>query len=123
MQNVEGKIRTYIAKNILFSGNGYPYPDDASFLNEGIVDSMNMLELVMFVEKEFGVKVEDEDIVPDNFDSVSKLAAFVRRKTSPAGDCSGWESETALTVAKSPRGDYDQLAQAGLAAVAATCSR
>jgi len=85
MENVEHMIRTYIAKNILFSGNGYPYPDDASFLNEGIVDSMNMLELVMFVEKEFGAKVEDEDIVPDNFDSVSKLAAFVRRKVSPAG--------------------------------------
>ena len=80
MQNVEETIRTYIAKNILFSGNGYPYPDDASFLNEGIVDSMNMLELVMFVEERFDVHVEDQNIVPDNFDSVSKLATYVRRK-------------------------------------------
>jgi acyl carrier protein len=80
MQNVEETIRTYIAKNILFSGDGYPYPDDASFLNEGIVDSMNMLELVMFVEEQFDVHVEDQDIVPDNFDSVSKLATYVRRK-------------------------------------------
>ena len=80
MQNVEETIRTYIAKNILFSGNGYPYLDDASFLNEGIVDSMNMLELVMFVEEQFDVHVEDQDIVPDNFDSVSKLATYVRRK-------------------------------------------
>ncbi len=80
MQNVEETIRTYIARNILFSGNGYPYPDDTSFLNEGIVDSMNMLELVMFVEEQFDVHVEDQDIVPDNFDSVSKLAIYVRRK-------------------------------------------
>jgi len=84
MQNVEETIRTYIAKNILFSGNGYPHPDDASFLNEGIIDSMNMLELVMFVEEQFDVHVEDQDIVPDNFDSVSKLATFVRRKLPSA---------------------------------------
>ena len=79
MQSVEEMIRTHIAQNILFSGDGYPYSDDASFLDEGIIDSMNVLELVMFIEETFGVKVQDQDIVPDNFDSVSKLAAFVRR--------------------------------------------
>ncbi len=82
MDCIEAKIRTYIAKNILFTGNGYPYSDDASFLNEGIIDSMNVLELVTFVEQEMGVTVADQDIVPDNFDSVSKLAAFVRRKSN-----------------------------------------
>ena len=84
MKNIEEMIRGYIAENFLFSNNGYPYADDVSFLNEGIVDSMNVLELVMFVEKEFGTQVEDADIVPDNFDSVSRLAAFVRRKALPA---------------------------------------
>ncbi len=80
MQNVEDLIRSYIARNILFSEEGYPYADDASFLDEQIVDSMNVLELVMFVEETFGISVEDQEIVPDNFDSVSKLAAFVYRK-------------------------------------------
>ncbi len=80
MQNIEGSIRAYIAENILFSGNGFPYSDDASFLNEGIIDSMNVLELVTFVEEEFNITVEDQDIVPDNFDSVTKLAAFIRHK-------------------------------------------
>ena len=84
MKNIEEMIHEYIAENFLFSNNGYPYADDVSFLNEGIVDSMNVLELVMFVEKEFSIQIEDEDIVPDNFDSVSRLAAFVRRKVSPA---------------------------------------
>ena len=83
MQSAEEMIRTYIAQNILFSGNGYPHSDDASFLDEAIIDSMNVLELVMFVEETFGVQVQDEDIVPDNFDSVSKLAAFVRRQMPP----------------------------------------
>ena len=79
--NVEAMIRTYIAKNILFSGDGYPSRDDASFLNEGIINSMNVMELVMFVEEKFRVEVADEDIVPDNFDSVAKIAAYVRHKT------------------------------------------
>jgi acyl carrier protein len=81
MHNPASLIRTYIAQNILFSGNSYPYADDASFLDEGIVDSMNVLELVTFVEDVFGIRVDDQDIVPDNFDSVGKLAAYVRSRT------------------------------------------
>lgn len=82
MQNVEELVRQYIAQNILFSNNGYPYADDASFLDEGIIDSMNVLELVAFVEEKFGITVQDQDIVPDNFDSVGKLAAYVRRQAA-----------------------------------------
>ena len=84
MSDVEQKIKTYIASNILFSDNGYPYPDDASFLDKGIVDSMNVLELVSFVEKQFGIVVEDQDLIPDNFDSVSRLADYVRGKLPAA---------------------------------------
>ena len=83
MKPEEDLIRSYIAENILFSDNGYPYPDDASFLEEGIVDSMGIMELVMFVEENFAMTVDDEDLVPDNFDSVSRLAAYIRLK-SPA---------------------------------------
>jgi len=78
---IENKIKAYIAKNLLFSKDGYKYPDEASFLEEGIVDSQGVMELVMYVEDEFGVKVADEDITPDNFDSVSLLADYIRRKT------------------------------------------
>jgi acyl carrier protein len=77
----EEQIRNYIAEKILFSKNGYPYPDETSFLEEGIVDSTSVLELVMFVEQTFGISVADEEIIPDNFDSVSNLANFVRRKS------------------------------------------
>jgi acyl carrier protein len=72
-------IRNYIAQSILFSEDKYPHPDEASFLDEGIVDSMNLLGLVSFVEERFGVKVDDRDIVPDNFDSISKLATYIAR--------------------------------------------
>lgn len=78
--NIEAKIKDYIAANLLFSDNGFPYPEDASFLEEGIVDSQGVMELVMFVEENFGVVVDDMDIVPDNFDSISQLAAYIRSK-------------------------------------------
>jgi len=84
MRNVEGMIRTYIAENMLFSDNGYPHSDSASFLEEGIVDSMGILELMMFVEENFNITVEDEEVVPDNFDSVSRLAAYIRSKSPVA---------------------------------------
>ena len=64
----------------MFSDDGYQLSEDASFLEEGIVDSTGVLELVMFVEETFNITVEDEEIVPENFDSVSCLAAYVRHK-------------------------------------------
>ncbi len=77
---IEPRIRDYVAHNLLFSDNGFGYDDDASFLQEGIVDSVGVLELVLFVEETFGVEVDDQEIVPDNFDSVGKLASYIRSK-------------------------------------------
>jgi acyl carrier protein len=82
IDSIEGKISGYIAENILFSKNGYTYPKDASFLENGIIDSMNVLELVMFVEEFFKIHVDDGEIIPENFDSVSKLAAYIQQKTN-----------------------------------------
>jgi acyl carrier protein len=76
----ETLIRNYILENFLFSDNTEQLPYDASFLEEGVVDSTGVLELVMFVEETFSVTVEDEEIVPDNFDSVKQLAYYVRLK-------------------------------------------
>ncbi len=74
------QIRQYLVNNFLFSDNGYELAEDASFLEESIVDSTGVLELVMFVEETFGIAVKDEEIVPENFDSISKLAAYIHRK-------------------------------------------
>jgi acyl carrier protein len=81
MEQIEHQIATFIASKILFSKNGYNHPYEASFLEEGIVDSTSVLELVMYTEKNFGITVDDSEITPDNFDSVKKLADFVRSKT------------------------------------------
>ncbi len=88
MDGIEEKLRAFIAENLLFSGNGYPYSDETSFLDNGIVDSMNIMEIVLFSEKAFGVTIRDQEIVRANFDSVANLAKFLRAKLSdgqPAG--------------------------------------
>jgi len=80
--SIEQQIRDYISINFLFSDDGYQLPDDASFLQEGIIDSTGVLELVMFVEETFDILVSDEEIVPENLDSIAQLTAYIRRKTS-----------------------------------------
>lgn len=77
---IESQIKDYIAMNLLFSSDGFNYPEDASFIEEGIVDSQGVMDLVFFVEENFKIQVQDTEIVPDNFDSVSKVAAFIQRK-------------------------------------------
>lgn len=80
--SMKEQIRQFIAENFLFNPDGFDLSDDASFLDEGVVDSTGTLELVMFVEETFGVDVGDNEIEPENFDSVNKLAAYIARKSS-----------------------------------------
>jgi acyl carrier protein len=80
MGNIEERLRNYISETILFSDNGYPYADETPFLENGIVDSMSVMDLVLFAEKTFGIPIDDHEIVPANFDSVRNLSEFIRRK-------------------------------------------
>ncbi len=79
MSTTVDAIRTFIFENFLFDADDGLQNDD-SFLDKGIIDSTGVLELVEWLEDEFGVPVEDEELVPENLDSVNQLAAFVARK-------------------------------------------
>lgn len=82
---VAAKIRDFIARNFLFSDGGFEYADSASFLEAGIIDSYGFMELLHWVEEEFIMSVADEELIPENFDSVSNLASFIlSRKKSGA---------------------------------------
>ena len=83
--STETLIRNYILGNFLFTTDNGQLQDDTSFLEEGIVDSTGVLELVMFVEETFGFTVEDEEIVPENFDSIQQLAHYAQMKIGEAG--------------------------------------
>ncbi len=78
---IKERIRTYILENILLGSAEESLEDDDSFLEKGLIDSTGILELVGFVEDEFGIEVGDEDLIPDNFDSVGKLAVYVQART------------------------------------------
>lgn len=77
---IEAEIRDFIARNLLYAESGYPHADDASFLDEGVVDSVGVLELVNFVGEHFGLAISPTDITPEHFDSVSRLARFIRAR-------------------------------------------
>ncbi len=79
MDSTKEQIRTFIIDNFLF-GNSNGLSDDTSFLEEGIVDSTGVLELVEYLETEFQVTVEDEELVPENLDSINNLVAYLERK-------------------------------------------
>jgi len=78
--DIKEPIKKYIAENLLFSQNGFPYDENASFLQEGIIDSIGVMELTTFVSQTFKIDAPPEDITPDNFDSIEKLSNYIRRR-------------------------------------------
>ncbi len=76
------KIRTFIFDNFLFDAKEDALQNDTSFLEEGIIDSTGVLELVDWLEEEFDMSVDDEELIPENLDSVNLLSAYITRKTS-----------------------------------------
>jgi acyl carrier protein len=79
MSETRDKIRAFIMENFLF-GNDQGLNDDTSFLDEGIIDSTGILELVSFLEEEFSISVEDEEILPENLDSIKNVVTYLERK-------------------------------------------
>lgn len=79
---IKTRLRAFIIENFLFGDEDYALADDASLIDNDIMDSTGVLELVAFIDEAFGVKMADADIVPANLDSVSKIDAFVTSRKS-----------------------------------------
>jgi acyl carrier protein len=77
---IEQQIREFLAGNFIFDPSIEVGIDD-SFMETGIVDSTGVLELIMWVEGNFGVHVEDAEVLPENFDSIRNLTNYTLRKT------------------------------------------
>ena len=75
----EMQVREFLKTNYLFSEDG-KIGDEDSLMDKGLLDSTGVLEFVAFLETTFGFTVQDEDLVPENLDSIRHAAAFVRRK-------------------------------------------
>ena len=77
---IKTSIRKYLADNVLLSGGIDEIKDDSSFLERNLLDSTGVLELVAFIEDHFEVKVGDDEIVPENLDSIELVSAYIARK-------------------------------------------
>lgn len=78
------QLRHYILENYLFTSDASALDDDASFLERGIIDSTGIMEVIDFLEERFGVQVRDEEMVPENLDSVNRICRFLERKRAAA---------------------------------------
>jgi len=84
--DVRAVIRQFLQDNFLFSEQGTDVEDTTSFLESGVVDSTGMLEVIEFVEEKFGISVEDDELVPENLDSIDNLVRFLQRKLKNGGE-------------------------------------
>ncbi len=75
------KIRSFIVDNFLF-GDGSSLTNDTSFLEERIIDSTGILQIISFIEEEFDIRINDDEILPENLDSLSNITVFVNKKLS-----------------------------------------
>ena len=77
--SIREEIRGFIVENFLFGEDG-ALNDDSSFLKEGIVDSTGIMQLVSFLQEQYLIPIEDEELIPDNLDSITKVSMFVQGK-------------------------------------------
>jgi acyl carrier protein len=76
-------VRRFIGENFLFRDPGEAITPEASLLDAGIIDSTGVLELVSFLETTFGIQVQDDEMLPENLDSIRAITRYVSRKLEP----------------------------------------
>ncbi len=74
------ELRQFVIDNFLFGKNGDSFTDGDSFLEKGIIDSTGVLELVAFLQSKYGMTIQDQDLVPENLDSIENLVRFVETR-------------------------------------------
>ena len=80
MSDIKKELRDYIVENFLFGDTDSEFEDDTSFMDSGILDSTGILELINFVESTFNINIDDDEVLPENLDSLNNLEAFITQK-------------------------------------------
>ena len=78
MENIKQEIRKYIVDSFLFGDNGTSFTDDDSFMENAILDSTGILDIILFIEEKYGIKVEDDETLPENLDSLNNLEKLLK---------------------------------------------
>ena len=82
--SIEEKIRHFIEENFFLDGNDNLSSED-SLLEKGIIDSTGVLELVAFIEETYNVKIKDEELIPENLDSIKSISRFIQERLESPG--------------------------------------
>lgn len=80
---IEQAVREFIAQNFMYREGIQTLADEQSLLEQGLIDSTGVLELVCFLEENFNIKMNDDEVIPENLDSVKQITTYVRRKRAP----------------------------------------
>jgi acyl carrier protein len=80
MGQTADEVRAFIIDNFLFGQGGEDLQSEDSLMDKGIIDSTGVLELVGFLERNYGLQVEDEELLPENLDSISNITRYVENK-------------------------------------------
>ena len=83
LDEIQKQIREFIVETFLFGEDAEDLKDDDSFLETGLIDSTGILELIQFLEESFEIEIEDEEMIPENLDSIARVTGFVGSKVSP----------------------------------------
>ena len=83
--NIETTLRNFIADNFFVDADEFALPSSASLTQGGTIDSMGVLELIMFIEQNWNLRIPDQDTIPENLDSIDRIVSYVsNRRHSPA---------------------------------------
>ena len=79
-QTIQKQIWDFILENFLYGETDNGLNETDSFLEKGIIDSTGILELIAFIEQTYEIQIEDEELIPENLDSLNNVASFVQKK-------------------------------------------
>jgi acyl carrier protein len=82
LEAIRRELREYIGMNFMYDGGTSRLDDDASLVQEGIIDPTGVLELVLWIEESYGIEIQDADLGPENFDSINAIASYIARRMS-----------------------------------------
>jgi len=85
MEDLDQIIKNYIIKELMVDRQGVALESNQSLIQEGIIDSLAVFTIIGFLEDKFGIKIAEEDVVLDNFDTVDTIKALVRAKLAAKG--------------------------------------
>lgn len=77
---MESAVADYLTKEVVTSPDLLPLKKDAPLVTSGILDSLSLLKLISFIEKQFGVNIAMEEVVPENFETIDTIVSFVSSK-------------------------------------------